>query len=419
MSSTGTAGDLGKCRFPGGEPTVPHQGDCRLSSKLQAIDTTSAEPAETVPAQGSGLAAHHPGDRANRLLTAAGGLIVCLSFFIFIPALQPFAFGIWYQSEPVVAALFAFGGAATLCLAAMTVLGYPVAGALTHPLTLVTGALAVWSAAASFAAPLPLRSLMGPPQTGEGVLWQVSLTALTALSLAVWQRHRIRRAIVASAAVSGLILLVLNVSEPIGSPWRPVYWPEFAAILGLFIIAMVASDTSLRWPSAITGRLKGRIGRLPFAARLVAGPAPLRIAAALLLGGAIVATSANKTAMGIAALTIPAMLALSWLIGAGRLWRVVAIVSAIAITFAVPAGMYWLGINKGLESPLSRSEMIEVAFEALRSDPLLLLHGAGWGSYNDILYRFLDHVRDVRVASETWQPSLDLTGGGAFHTHNT
>ncbi len=191
----------------------------------------------------------------------------------------------------------------------------------------------------------------GPPQTGEGVLWQVSLTALTALSLAVWQRHRIRRAIVAPAAVSGLILLVLNVSEPIGSPWRPVYWPEFAAILGLFIIAMVASDTSLRWPSAVTKRLSGRIGRLPFAARLVAGPAPLRIAAALLLGGAIVATSANKTAMGIAALTIPAMLALSWLIGAGRLWRVVAIVSAIAITFAVPAGMYWLGINKGRIAP--------------------------------------------------------------------
>jgi len=49
----------------------------------------------------------------------------------------------------------------------------------------------------------------------------------------------------------------------------------------------------------------------------------------------------------------------------------------------------------------------------------MLLHGAGWGSYNDILYRFLDHVRDVRVASETWQPSLDIMGGGAFHTHNS
>ena len=34
-------------------------------------------------------------------------------------------------------------------------------------------------------------------------------------------------------------------------------------------------------------------------------------------------------------------------------------------------------------------------------------------------YRFLDHVRDVRVASETWQPSLDIMGGGAFHTHNS
>ena len=145
----------------------------------------------------------------------------------------------------------------------------------------------------------------------------------------------------------------------------------------------------------------------------------MRIAAALLLGGAIVGTSANKTAIGISVLVLPVLMALSWLIGTGKLWRAAAIVSAIAITFAVPAGMYWLGIHKGLELPLSRSEMIEVALDALRADPKMLLHGAGWGSYNDILFRFLDHVRDVRVASETWQPSLDIMGGGAFHTHNS
>jgi len=183
---------------------------------------------------------------------------------------------------------------------------------------------------------------------------------------------------------------------------------------------MVASDTSLRWPSAIFQRIGGLPPvMLPLAARVVASPAPVRIGAALLLGGAIVATSANKTAIGIALVVLPALTALSWLIGTGKLWRAVAIISVIAITFAVPAGMYWLGIQKGLESPLSRSEMIAVAIEALRADPMMLLHGAGWGSYNDILYRFLAHVRDVRVASETWQPSLDIMGGGAFHTHNS
>ena len=151
-----------------------------MSDKLQAIETHPAQPPKTAAPHRMGLAAAYPGNKTDRILAAFGGAVICLSFFIFIPALQPFAFGIWYQSEPVVAALFACGGAATLCLAAMAVLGYPVTGALTHPLTLVTGALAVWSAAASFTAPLPLRSLMGPPQTGEGVLWQVSLTALTA-----------------------------------------------------------------------------------------------------------------------------------------------------------------------------------------------------------------------------------------------
>jgi hypothetical protein len=259
-----------------------------LSDKLQAIDTHAAQPPKTAAARRAELVAASPAGKTDRILAACGGAIICLSFFIFIPALQPFAFGIWYQSEPVVAALFACGGAATLCLAVMAALGYPVAGALTHPLTLVTGALALWSAIASLGAPLPMRSMMGPPQTGEGILWQVALTALTALSLAVWRRRSVRRAIVASAAVSGIILLGLNVSEPIGSPWRPVFWPEFAAILGLFVVAMVASDTSLRWPSAIfnlIGRLPPAMRPLP--ARAVATPAPVRITAALLLGGAI------------------------------------------------------------------------------------------------------------------------------------
>jgi hypothetical protein len=386
-----------------------------LSSKLQAIDTPTAKATETTGALRGGLAAQCSGDRTDNILAAFGGAIICLSFFIFVPALQPFAFGIWYQSEPVIAALFACGSAATICLAAMAILGYPVSGALTHPLTLVTGALALWSAVSSLAAPLPMRSLIGPPQTGEGVLWQVALTALTALALAVWQRRLVRRAIVASAAVSGIVLLVLNVNEPIGSPWRPVFWPEFAAILGLFVIAIVVSDTSLRWSPA----LAGRIAPLPLAGRLSSGPASLRITAAVLLGGLIIATSSNKTAMAIAVLVIPGLTALSLLTGKGKLWRTATVTAAIAIIFAVPAGMYWLGSRLDLESPLSRWEMIRVALEALRSDPMLLLHGAGWGSYNDILYRFLEQVRDVRVESETWQPSLDIMGGGAFHTHNS
>lgn len=378
----------------------------RVPANSPVSDGPSTVSPAAVPAERSAGA-------APSWLTATGGAIVSASFFIFVPALKPFAFGVWYQSEPVIAALFACAAAATLCLALMAALRYPVTAALTHPLTLAISALALWSAAASLAAPLPVRSAMGPPQTGEGVLWYASLAVLTALTLAVWQRRRVRQAIVGSAAVSGVILLALNVSEPIGSPWRPVVWPEFAALLGLSVIVIVASDKSLRWPAPLARRL----GRL--AGPALSGPDPLRMAAALALGGAIVATSQNKTAIGIAAAAIPAMLILARAIGTGRSWRVLAAVAALALTVAVPAGMYWLGTAQGLESPLSRTEMILVAFEALRSDPMLLVHGAGWGSFNDVLYGFLNRVRDVRAVTETWQQSLGNTGGGAFHTHNT
>ncbi|EWY41509.1 hypothetical protein N825_27840 [Skermanella stibiiresistens SB22] len=352
-------------------------------------------------------------------MSPAAGLIVSLSFLIFIPALKPFAFGVWYQSEPVVAALLAAGAAATLCLAFMAATGHRVAGAVTHPLTLVTLAISLWSMIASLATPLPARSLMGPPQTGEGALWYAALAALTALALAVWPIRAIRRAIVGSATVTGLILMGLNISEPIGSPWRPVVWPEFAAVLGLFVIVIVAGDSGIRWPAPLRKRLAGIPMAGPTLLRLTRDSGPLRALVAVGLGGAIVATSQNKTAMGIAVVAIPALLALSPLVRNRRHWRALAMLAALGSTIAVPAGMYWLGTQKGLESPLSRTEMIEVAFRALRSDPMLLAHGTGWGAFNDVLFRYLDEVRDVRAVTETWQQSLENTGGGAFHTHDT
>jgi hypothetical protein len=348
------------------------------------------------------------------ILPVCGGIILAASLFIFVLALKPFAFGVWYQSESVTAALFAGGSGAALCLAFMAAFGFPVGGALRHPVVLVTGGLGIWSALTAIEAPLPMRSFFGPAETGEGVLWYFTLAVQTALALMVWPDPRIRRMIVGAGIVAGLTIVGLNVPLPIHSPWRPAVWPEFAAYLGIYLLAIVASGISVRWPG-IVGRM---LARIPMVGAAIAAPGTPRLLAALLVGMAIIMTSQNKTAIALALAGLPAAMLATVLIRHRGLRMAVTITVAVLAPLGIVGGMYWLGIHQHLESPLSRTAMSRLVVTALESEPQLLLHGTGWGAFNDVLYRYGYLVRDATLATETWQQSLGHTGGGAFHSHN-
>ena len=197
----------------------------------------------------------------------------------------------------------------------------------------------------------------------------------------------------------GSILLVLNVSEPIGSPWRPCS--------GRSSPRSSACSSSPWWQATPRSggrrRSSGDGGLLP--SWPAAAPAWRRSGARAdcarqcCWAALIVATSPTRPPWGSPLLVIPGLTALSLADRHGE---------ALAGGATSRDRHHLRGAGRdvlarhpqGLELPLSRSEMIQVALEALRADPMLLLHGAGWGSYNDILYRFLDHVRDVRVESE-------------------
>src|SRR5690349_14116830 len=73
----------------GGLRAVSSQEDRLLVAKSEVMDPSSS--GKFAPSWG-GVHATAPGRTTASVLSACGGAIVCLSFFIFIPALKPFAF---------------------------------------------------------------------------------------------------------------------------------------------------------------------------------------------------------------------------------------------------------------------------------------------------------------------------------------
>jgi hypothetical protein len=117
------------------------------------------------------------------LARLAGTLVLTLGFFIYVLALRPFAFGIWFQSEPVTTSLLALGALAAPCLLALELTGHPVADVLARPPVQLLTAFVLWSALASTLQSFPARSWFGPPEIGEGVFAFLALLLLTILAI--------------------------------------------------------------------------------------------------------------------------------------------------------------------------------------------------------------------------------------------
>ena len=88
-----------------------------------------------------------------------------------------FALGIWTQAEPVIGAVHLAGA---LCFAGLAWHwkrnGLPKTW-LRSPTFLAPLSLAIWNLLCSLGAQWPLQSILGPPQTGEGAIWYLDLTA--------------------------------------------------------------------------------------------------------------------------------------------------------------------------------------------------------------------------------------------------
>lgn len=329
---------------------------------------------------------------------ATGTAVLVLSLFIFILGTPPFAFGVWFQTEPVTVGLLAAGTAACASLLLLDVTGHSAGLLLGRRHIQLLLAFLLWNMLVSGAQDFPGRAWFGTPETGEGIFSFIALTALILLAMVLWSYRLPRLFLIAAAVISSITIGGMDALLPWESAWRPEKYAGYAGTVG------------------------------PAVAMIVAGgfrrPGWRRLAAAVVCGLVPVAFSGNKTAVVLLCLVGPALFVpvLWWVrrVAVFRARQTLAWlpVAALLLACAVIAGAMAYGDYDPLYSVRSRGLLIWAGALALGDHPLALLTGLGWGSYNDILYQhnYLPGVRGF--ANGVWDPNWEGIGAGAFHVHN-
>ncbi len=329
---------------------------------------------------------------------ACGTAVAMASLFLFMLAMPPVAYGVWFQTEPTTVGLAAVGVAAGLSLFALDLTGHSIALLLGRRHIQVLLAFLLWNALVSAVQDFPGRSWFGTPETGQGMFSFMALAMLTLLTMALWPYRMARLAMVGAAALAALTIGGLDALLPPDSPWRPEKYAGYAGTVGPPVALIVAGAFR---------RAEWRMGVLAVGVGLVP-----------------VAFSGNKTAIVLLCLAAPILLAAVLLglrgVPLPRARRILAWmpVSALLLTCATIAAAMAYGDWDPLYSVRSRGLLIWAALLGLQDRPAAWLTGFGWGSFNDVLYwhNYLPSVRGF--VDGVWNPNWEGLGAGAFHVHN-
>jgi len=312
-----------------------------------------------------------------------------------------FALGAWEDSQPMSVVLLA---AAALCLFGLGALAprCPLAcRSLLHPLTVAPLALALWSLLVLPLAETPWRTVLGPAENGQGILWFVAMAAFVAAALTIRLSGRVWSLILVVAAVSsGLAALLglrriewvysLLLERDLLPPVTLFGFNEYLAYSGLgLLVAAIAYGLDRRRTVALA------LGLVAITVLLV---------------------SRNRTAFAIIPLIFPTLF---WLRGRVTpnprplLLLTAAIVAAgIGPVFVAMA----LGSSTApdfLGSVWSRGVILRSLAPSLWDDVPHILAGRGWGAVPDELIR---HVSGTGIS--LYQSNWGGLDRDIFHSHN-
>lgn len=352
--------------------------------------------------------------------------ILFASLFVFVAGLKPFHIGLWFQSEPVLVALMLSGAALALCAVCSHPLRERVLLAWKEPAIRILVAFVAWSMLASGFADFPLRSWMGPPETGEGIFSWLVLVLLTLGAYSLWQQAIYRRRLVVVAVIASMSAILLQ-TQMTSTDWQPVKWPDFASFVAFFLmIVMLAAPPKLTtWHWIIAGAI---------------GITELMLADS---------SSAKAIFMLLPVLALGLYGLQHWMGKGERFYRrarqiltglVVLPIVITLVTVSVEAPQFaqtvhWVDRVVGKILHLDNYDTPDWSFEegslgtrvlfnhvatdALIAEPTLLLTGNGWGGFSDLLFRhvFTDGIRLYNDAAK-WAPNWFMIAGSAFHCHN-
>jgi hypothetical protein len=325
------------------------------------------------------------------VIGGAGGASLVILFF----ALPPFSTGLWYQSEPVTAALHAVAALMALGLALALAGSLPGTGAaLRHPFVILPGALGLLGLMLMPVADVPWLSWFGSPEHGKGIAWSLDFPILCAGGLIIGRYPVLRKRLAWIALVAVTLAAGLTVHTESRWQWAPFLHYDYLAYYGVFIVLIV-----IGWLRPRTRLHKGALA---------------------VFGLAVILLSGNRAAIALTIVVVPIAYPTLW-----RLQRspvVARAVAAASVVFVPPlvATLVILGGSNDPDSSLgSRAMHWQVTRAAVRSDPAILGAGTGWGHHGDRLVAYLPVESLDFLGHSGREANWDAVRNTIhFHSHN-
>lgn len=330
------------------------------------------------------------------------GTGLLLSFFIFLPTLRGLGIGIWPQSESSIVALNICALVSTLGLFLLSLRSMLVFRLFKNPLVFIPFLIGTLSILLLPFHDLPVRSLLGSVRTGEGIVWWLSLGALSASGIFLWRLKFWRKAIIYAAAFSFIICFILSLTHKYFHHYiAPFYFPDYLAFMILAFLPLAY----LYWSK----KQKGFLFYLPF----------------YILLNVLLYMTENKAMIGFG-LTAPLLF---WGLSAfekGRKTLSLGIISLIPVFWMTlflgisnidtKQGFYAFTETGIFKTVASRAYLVDASVQSQTEQPARLLTGHGWGSYVDHLtnYQPSQWLDFTDFKRDQW----DGLTFDHFHSHN-
>lgn len=342
----------------------------------------------------------------NSLGLGLCGLALIVSFHLYIFSLPAFSWGIWPQSETAVAVLNALTALCAFGLMLIHTQKKVVLCLFRHPLVLFPFLIGALSLLLLPFHEFPLRSVLGSVRTGEGTLWWLNVSVMSAAAMLLWRLEFWRRALIVMAVTGFAVSYVMTISyNYMGHMITPYFFSDYLAFTIITLMPLF-----YMWSIRFFKK-------------------PVALALFCVFFDVLIYFTYNKAIIVFSFVMPPLFFALWALPKISEQKKkqmavfLIALLPIVAVIFMLVLaklpfthGFYDFAHSGFFKTIASRAYLVGVAIEPLQHNPLAWLTGLGWGLFEDhiITYLPLNWVSITNNTNFQW----DGITTDHFHSHN-
>lgn len=327
-----------------------------------------------------------------------------LSLFLFGLSLPRIGFGLWPQSELAITGLHLISALNIITLSVFLINKPKFSRILAHPFVLLPLSIALLSIIFLPFSDFPLRSLTGSIRLGDGILWWIDLSALSASAILQSRFKPLKKILIFAALTSFAMTFILCVAHHLALfHYAPYFFPDFLAFMVITIPVLIsAAYRNIQRNYLYWIALVGIVNFLIYFTnnRIALLYTTLGYGALFTIWFYAPLKKHRESLSPIILTLIPVM----------------ALAGTLLISNTLFEG-YYDAFNKGLiRSFVSRGDLIETVITPALSSPAHLITGYGWGHFFELLTANLptDWVNFNFMGQQQW----DGIRTDHFHSHN-